>query len=176
MKKICINAGHAPYGIPDPGAVNTNLGLRECDVARNVAFMLSSLLEGSGYETMIVQDDDLQIICDNANDFEADYFVSIHCNDYVNVEAHGAETYCFAFGGEGEKLAELIQDRLVTNLDMYDRGIREANFYVLRHTAMPAVLIEMGFINNPKDAEKLMHKQREFAEAIYKGIMNYLED
>lgn len=176
MYKIAINAGHAPYGIPDPGAVNKNLNLRECDVARNIAFALSAMLEGSGYETMIIQDDDLQIICDNSNGFEADYFISLHCNDYVNIQAHGSEVYCYTFGGEGEQLARSIQTRLVRDMKMSDRGVREANFYVLRHTECPAVLVEMGFINNPQDADKLMNNQDDFAEAIYQGVIMYLEE
>lgn len=173
MVKIMLNPGHCP-GV-DPGAVNKELGAKEADIARVVGYMLASYLEGSGYETKLVQDDSLEAITRAANNWEADYFVSIHCNAAYTDQAMGTETYCYEYHSEGQSLAECINNRIVRKMNMVDRGVKEANFYVLRHTIMPAVLVEMGFITNTEDCIKLLDKPEDFAEAIYKGILDYLE-
>ena len=63
-----------------------------------------------------------------------------------------------------------IDNQLVNSLDLYDRGIKSANFWVLRKTDMPAVLVETAFINNPKEEDKLINQVDEFAKAIARGI------
>lgn len=175
MKRLFINAGHAPDGVPDPGAVNQYWGVRECDIALEVSKMLGNKLEGSGYEVMVYQDDSLEYIARTTNDWDADYFISIHCNSAYTDQAKGSEVYCYSMIGEGARLAQCIQNRLVGRLAMVNRGVKEANFYVLRHTEMPAVLVEMGFINNSEDCDKLVNRTEDFAEAIYQGIIRYLE-
>ncbi len=81
MYKIFINPGHAPGGIPDPGAVGPS-GLKESDVAADVAAIASGYLIAAGCEVMIYQSDSLQDICDTGNDWGADLVVSIHCNSF----------------------------------------------------------------------------------------------
>lgn len=173
MTKIFLNPGHAPNGIPDKGCINIERGAYEYEIAANVAKMVDNLLTGAGYEVMTYQDDSLETIVDVANNWEADYFVSIHVNDYVDHNANGAETYCFNAFSVGGELADSIQDRIVFQLGMANRGTKEANYYVIRRTAMPAVLVELGFINS-KDINKLMNRQEDFAKAIYDGIVEFL--
>lgn len=80
-------------------------------------------------------------------------------------------------GGESKKLANEIQKQITALLGMNSRGIKEEAFYVLRNNNMPSVLIELGFVTNKKDAEKLnSDKYRDlFAEAIFRGIVNYFK-
>lgn len=174
MKRLFINAGHAPNGIPDPGAVNPYWNVKECDIALEVAKMLSNMLDGAGYETVVYQNDSLASIVEYANEWDADYFISVHCNSAYTDQARGSETYCYSFGSEGEMLARNIQNRLVGRVGMINRGVKEANFYVLRNTEMPAVLVELGFINNTEDCDKLVNRTEDFAEAIYQGVIRYL--
>ncbi|SDF62391.1 N-acetylmuramoyl-L-alanine amidase family protein [Sporomusa acidovorans] len=169
-----INGGHCP-GL-DSGAVGAT-GLQEAVAARDVMQRVSSYLRVIGHEVLEVQENELYQITDASNQFGADLFVSIHCNAASSSAAQGTETYCYSLGGQGEKLARCIQNQIVNSLGTVDRGVKTANFYVLRNTDCPAVLVEMAFISNPDD-EKLLAdagKRDEFARAIARGITDYLQ-
>lgn len=172
--RVLLNPGHC-IGL-DPGAQNKELGLDEAVIVRAVADMVETYLLKSGYEVKVVQNNSLAAITRIANEWGADYFVSIHVNDFVNHNARGTETYCFEYGGKGERLATCIQCNILDKVGTLNRGVKEASYYVLRMTKMPAVLVELGFINNPDDVQKLIHKKQAFAEAIYKGIDDFVKD
>lgn len=78
--KVFLNPGHAPGGHPDPGAVNSESGLRECDIALAVGQAAESYLNAAGVATELLQSNSLAEICEAANASDADIFVSIHCN------------------------------------------------------------------------------------------------
>lgn len=110
-----------------------------------------------------------------ANFNRVDYFVSIHCNASETQTVWGTECYCYKYGGEGEKLAWNIQKAIVSSMMTYDRGVKEANFYVLRATSMPAVLVEVDFISNPKSEEQMRREswRQAMALCIASGICNF---
>ena len=81
--KVFINPGHAPNGNPDPGAVNNTTGLRESDVAATIGNLVKKYLEAAGCECQLFQSDDLYEIVSDSNSWDADVFVSIHCNSAV---------------------------------------------------------------------------------------------
>lgn len=176
--KVFINPGHAPGGHPDPGAVNEETGLRECDVALAVSKAAESYLNAAGVETELLQSDSLYEICKTANSSDADIFVSIHCNAADAVEANGTETWACAGSYRGGMLADCIQSQLVDTLDTTDRGMKIATpgingLYVLTNTDMPAVLVELAFISNPGDEEILANAQDALARAIARGVTDY---
>lgn len=176
--KIFINPGHAPGGHPDPGAVNSETGLRECDVALAVGKSAASYLNAAGVETEMLQSDSLAEICEAANGSGADIFVSIHCNAADAMEANGTETWACAGSYRGGMLADCIQSQLVDALDTTDRGVKIATpgvngLYVLTNTDMPAVLVELAFISNPGDEEILANAQDALARAIARGVTDY---
>lgn len=78
--KVFLNPGHAPGGHPEPGAVNSKSGLRECDVALAVGQSAESYLNAAGVATELLQSNSLAEICEATNASDADIFVSIHCN------------------------------------------------------------------------------------------------
>lgn len=186
--KIFINPGHdLDY---DSGAVSPRTGLRECDVAAHVGALVKHYLEAAGCTCELMQSDNLAptsegrsryadrqgpTVTETANDWDADLFVSIHCNSAEADEACGTETFAYNLeGGEGEKLATCIQDQIVDALNTVDRGVKaNPKLYVLRYTAMPAVLVELGFISNAGDEELLATRQDDFARAIARGITDY---
>jgi N-acetylmuramoyl-L-alanine amidase len=91
---------------------------------------------------------ELQARVDIAERNDGDIFVSIHSNSNNDPSFHGAMTF---YGGErSEELAETIQKNLVYRTKAEDKGIQMAGFYVIRNTSMPSVLVEMGFVSNPK--------------------------
>lgn len=169
--KACIDPGHTGInnGYSDPGAVGP-FGTKESDITLLMAVEYAKELQTNGIEIILTRTSamslgnnevsDLQVRCDIANRCGADLFVSFHCNSSDNPSAGGTETYCYKFGGQGEKLAHAIQERLNSDVDvpynLYNRGIKEGNFLVLRNTNMPAVLIESAFISNPHE-EKLLN-------------------
>lgn len=170
--KVFLNPGHAPDGIPDPGACGC--GLRECDVAKNVADLVEHYLVAAGVEVVgNMQDDSLGAITDAANVSGADIFVSIHCNAF-NSDAHGTEVEIYPSSTDSENLGECIQNQIVEALGTTDRGLKERpNLYVLKCTDMPAVLVELAFIDNYNDAELLRNNQDDFARAVARGITDY---
>lgn len=167
--KIVVNGGHYP-GL-DSGAVGVHID--EADVTKNVMELVCVYLRAAGYEVMGVQENELSEIVDASNDFAADLFVSVHCNGAESPLAFGTETYFYS--DYGRRLAECIQKQIVDDLEMEDRGVKENQiFYVLKYTDAIAVLVEMAFITNAEDEEKLMDKQESFAKAIGRGIVDYM--
>jgi N-acetylmuramoyl-L-alanine amidase len=172
IMKIVIDPGH---GGKDPGAVGPS-GLKEAHVNLQVALKVAEKLRKAGVEVKLTRTNDvfvdLQPRCDIANSFNADYFVSIHCNAAGTPQAHGTETYCYKFGGKGEVLAKAIQAELIAVTGRADRGVKTANYYVLRRTNMPAALIELAFISNLEEERLLasVDYQEKCALAIAKGI------
>lgn len=186
--KVFLNPGHdLDY---DSGAVSPRSGLRECEVAAHVGALVKHYLEAAGCTCELMQSDNLAptstgrsryadrqglTVTETANDWDADIFVSIHCNSAEAEEACGTETFAYALdGGEGEKIATCIQDQIVDALNTVDRGVKaNPKLFVLRYTAMPAVLVELGFISNESDEELLTNRQDDFARAISRGVTDY---
>ena len=170
--KVFLNPGHAPNGNPDPGACGC--GLRECDIAKSVADLVEHYLVAAGVEVVgNIQDDDLGTITDTANNSNADIFISIHCNAF-NGAANGTETCIYPGSGVSYNLGNCIQNQIVESLGTTDRGLKERpGLYVLNCTDMPAVLVELAFIDNEDDAALLRDNQDDFARAIARGITDY---
>ena len=174
--KVFLNAGHAPDGNPDPGACG--YGLRECDVAKNVADLAAGYLVAAGVEVVgCLQSDSLEEVVASSNRNGADVFISIHCNAY-NGSANGTEVWHFYGSEEGEPLARCIQNQIVDALGTVDRGVKGAKpgvngLYVLSKTDAVAVLVELAFIDHEGDAGLLRSRQDEFARAIARGVTDY---
>ena len=168
--KVFVNPGHCPGA--DSGACGN--GLQEANVAAAVGALVKKYLDAAGVETMLFQANTLGEISATSNAWGSDLFVSIHCNSADNPAANGTETYRYPGSTKGAKLAGAIQAQLVDALGTTDRGVKEANFSVLRNTDCTAVLVEMAFINNAKDAELLRNKQDDFARAIARGVTDYI--
>lgn len=171
--KITVNGGHYPGR--DSGAVGYT-GLQEADVTCDMMGRVASYLRAVSCEVLEVQENVLSQITNASNEFGADLFVSIHCNAATNAEAQGTETFCYTMGGDSEKLATCIQQQIVSSLGTVDRGVKTGNFYVLRLTDCPAVLVETAFISNQEDEGLLADEDMrdQFAAAIARGITDYL--
>ena len=174
--RVFLNPGHAPDGNPDPGACG--YGLRECDVAKNVADLVAGYLIAAGVEVVVnLQSDSLHEVVSSSNRAGADVFISIHCNA-CNGMAQGTEVWHYYSSGEGEKLAQCIQNQIVDALGTVDRGVKGAKpnvngLYVLSNTDAVAVRVELAFIDHVGDAELLNSRQDEFARAIARGVTDY---
>lgn len=188
--KVFINPGHdIKY---DSGAVHYdadgNVDLRECDAAAQIGTAVQKYLEVAGCECYLMQSDNLaptsagrsdyddrqgMTVTETANEWGADIFVSIHCNA-ASGTARGTEVECYSRMSNGGNLAQCIQDQIVSALGTVDRGVKEMpGLIVLRHTDMPAVLVETAFIDNDDDAALLTEKWDDFARAIARGVTDY---
>jgi N-acetylmuramoyl-L-alanine amidase len=182
MKKVVLDPGH---GGPDPGAIGPT-GVQEKVITLAIAKEVADLLKPVVEVKLTRVDDralagtvsaDLSARAAMANTWAADCFVSIHCNSATNREAAGTEVFCFTLGGQGERLAKVIHGKLIPALGLPDRGVKTANFAVLRQTKMPACLVELAFISNPTE-EALLESpdfQEKAARAIAQGIADFLE-
>ena len=165
--KICVNAGHFP-GV-DSGAVGEYL--QEANVTKQIAEIVCNDLKLVGYEVLFVQENELYEITNASNSFEADLFISVHCNAAENRSARGTETFCYS---AGNKLAACIQNQIVNSLPVIDRGVKYSKgLYVLKYTNCPAVLVETAFISNLNDEKLLLERDVEIAHAISRGITDY---
>lgn len=178
--KIFINPGHAPNGIPDPGAVNKEYGVTEAEAVRFIGDNVAVYLRAAGLDVILCQDDNLNVGDDSvvaqANKSGADLVLSIHANSYVNPIASGTETYCFARGSEAERLAQAVQWQLVHTINTVDRGVKTASYAILRETIQPAILCEVCFVSNPDDVKLLkdVNAMIQMARAISRGVTDYL--
>lgn len=169
MTKVVVNGGHEPN--VDSGALGSRS--TEAEVTQKLMLLVAAYLEKAGCDVMAVQTADLAEICDVTNRWGADILVSIHCNAF-NKKAKGTETFCYYGSREGDALAHHIQSQIVTSLATANRGVKEAGYYVLKHTKCTAVLVETAFIDNLGDEQLLVDKTDDFARAIARGVTDYI--
>lgn len=174
---VCLDPGHS--GPLEPGAVNNKLHITEAQLTVEIAEAAGAALEAAGIAVLYtrrgeVENDLLDWRTTLANDAAADLFVSIHINSYSNPLAAGVETYHYPGSIAGYDLAAAIQQQLASMQYSNDRGVKSADFYVLRHSFMPAALVECGFLSNFIDAGFMTVHQHEIGCAIAQGIINYL--
>ena len=144
---IVIDAGH---GGSDPGAVGCSL--QEADVVLDVSTRLRTFLEGAGIRVALTRDSDVAVgltaRATFANGMSADGFVSIHSNANGGTPATGTETWIAnAAGARSLSLATGIQNAMVAEWALADRGVKRADFVVVRATTMPSALAELAFTN-----------------------------
>jgi N-acetylmuramoyl-L-alanine amidase len=181
--RIFIDQGHNPQN-PNAGAEGN--GIREQDVTYAVGRELARLLTSNGnYEVMLSRNDPNEVLGSSggeslgarvraANEFGADYFISIHTNASEIPSAAGSEAFVYNKDSAAVPLAESILDSLEYATGFPRRGVySRPTLYVLRRTKMPALLVEIGFITNPAEAYLMQTNPGQFAAGIYNGIRNY---
>lgn len=186
-KIITIDPGH---GGSDSGAVGPN-GYTEKEGTFAISQKVASILNQSGAKVVMTRDSDVDVYGPNAsarnelqarvdvgNNANSDIFVSIHCNAFVNPAANGTQTFYYGSSYQGQRLAQSIQEKMIEANGLRDRGISTCDFYVVKHSYMPAVLIETAFITN-YDEEALLSDdewQTTMAKAIAEGINEYFSN
>ncbi|MBW4665323.1 MAG: N-acetylmuramoyl-L-alanine amidase [Chroococcus sp. CMT-3BRIN-NPC107] len=173
---VVIDPGH---GGKDPGAIGLR-GLQEKNVILPISKKIAAILEQQGIQVVMTRDSDYfvdlgprPVIADRAN---AKVFVSIHANSMPanRTDVNGLETYYY---DSGQRLARTIHNSILKSIDVRDRGVRKARFYVLRKSTMPSVLVEVGFVTGVVDSPRLATTayQNQMAEAIARGIIQYVQ-
>ena len=181
--KIYIDQGHNPQN-PNAGAEGN--GYREQDITYAVGQELASLLRRSGnYEVKLSRPTpstllgssnttSLRARVEGAEAFGADYFISIHTNASDNPAATGTEAYAYSRNSSALALAEDVVKNISEITGLKNRGAKvRPSLYVLKKTSMPAILVELGFITNPRDAALMSNDPELFAMGIYNGIVEF---
>lgn len=170
---VYLDPGH---GGLDSGA--TGNGVIEKQIVLNIALDTKRQLENAGVEVIMSRTSDVYVSLkersDAANAANPDIFVSIHINSAEDSRAYGIET--FYMKDIDFKLAGSMQNRLMQYIPTKDRGVKYADFHVMRETTMPSTLVECGFLSNPAEADRLKQPstQSNLAEAITNGAVDYL--
>ncbi|MBS3937716.1 MAG: N-acetylmuramoyl-L-alanine amidase CwlD [Peptococcaceae bacterium] len=187
---IAVDPGH---GGVDPGALGPD-GLLEKDIVLDVALRLRTLLQAAGASVVMTRETDTDL-SDSAlgrqysrrkrqdlerrvrivNESKAEILVSIHVNSMVSARWSGAQAFFAEGSDEGQKLAQNLQEALREYLKNTNRQVARGDFYMLRQSNCPAVLVEVGFISNPREASLLASEEyrRQLAWAIFAGILRY---
>ena len=180
---IYVDQGH------NPGTINAGAsgnGIIESEVTYWVGIYLAGFLYADPRfavrvarpfpDTVVGEDtsSSLRTRVEAANLWPADYFISIHCNSNTNPAINGSEVYVYRSNTQSYWLAQHILNAIVERVGTRDNGVRlNPSLYVLRRTTMPAVLVELGYLSNTSDAQKLRDDQRGFAQGIYNGLLSY---
>jgi len=181
-----IDAGHGGH---DGGAISKRNDYNEKELTLATAFSIRNCLNQLGYKTVMTRSQDtfvpLGTRAEIANALDADLFVSIHYNFCPNAEAKGIEVYYYKEDRtpssfrilQSKSLGAMVLRKIISQTGATSRGVKQANFAVIRETRMPAILIEGGFLSNLHERERLHDPQyrRSIARGIAKGIDNYLE-
>jgi len=186
-RKITIDPGH---GGNDAGAIGPT-GIMEKNVTLRISNELRRLLIAQGATVYMTRTTDtevspkhakasdieeLQARCDIANKNGSDIFICVHNDSFSNGAAHGTTGYYYSLGSKKSRdLADKVRQGVIDQLGTQSRGTQSCNFYVLKHTDMPATLVEVAFISNPEE-EKLLDSEegvRKAAQGIADGIADF---
>ena len=180
-KVIAIDPGH---GGTDPGAIGVR-GSQEKELNLLLSMKVKAILESAGAKVLMTRTNDIDVSSPDASDRDelrartlvgnnnrADIFICIHHNSSANSGLSGTTTYYYHKSMFDLVLAQSIQAAMVQAGGLVNIGVRQANFFVVKNTTMPAALLEIGFISNPQ--EELMvanpNFQQKMAQAIVAGI------
>lgn len=173
---VVLDPGH---GGVDPGAVGIG-GLQEKTIVLPMSLRVAELLRAEGVQVIMTRSDDLTLDLEPrvniANRANATVFLSIHANaiSLSRPDVNGVETY---YASEsGRQLANIIHANVLPASGLGNRGVKQARFFVLRHTDMPAALLEVGFVTGREDAPRLQDPRwrERTAQAIAQGLLQYL--
>ncbi|WP_338631415.1 SH3 domain-containing protein [Clostridium baratii] len=175
--KVFIDPGHGGY---DDGSSGN--GLLEDELNLQIGLKLQKKLEARGIEVKMSRTTDEYLSlgerAEMANEYGADIFVSNHINSFDQASANGIETYYHRDKSSHKPLSDDIQNNAIKQTGAVNRGVKNANFAVLRESTMPSSLFEAGFISNKAEASKLGSDayQDKLATALADGIEKYLKD
>ncbi len=186
---IVVDAGH---GGKDPGKVGANDAL-EKDINLSIALRLKSLLEQNDVIVVLTRAEDKDLASEQAQNRKNEdlraraklveetapaVLVSIHQNSFPDESVDGAQVFYYSGSEKGKLLGNIVQERLKKEIDDGNHRIAKANkeYYLLKKAECPAIIVECGFLSNPKEAELLTTEayREKIAFAIALGIMEYI--
>ncbi|HWR19342.1 MAG TPA: N-acetylmuramoyl-L-alanine amidase [Clostridia bacterium] len=181
---VVVDAGHG--GI-DGGAVGSKSKVAEAGLNLTVAKLVEEKLKQSGIYVLMTRTDENALAKGKKPDMQArkkimntegvSVVVSIHMNKFTDSTVHGAMAFYMKDSEEGRKLAQFTIDAVCLATDQKPRKAANADFFMLRESPSPSVLVECGFLSNAKEEQKLLDPayQEKLATGIVRGIIDYLK-
>lgn len=183
-KLIVVDAGH---GGNDVGTFPTGMEYVEKDINLSIVLYLKQLLDREDIKVYYTRLDDtkpyLRPRVRLANDLEADFFISVHCNGSSLSQPYGTEVLydekSTQFGFNSKQLAQICLDELSNAMNSRNRGIVEGHEkFIVGNSKVPVALLEVGYITNPEDLEFLKNSENHklIAEGVYNGIIESFKE
>lgn len=183
---IVIDPGHGGHdvgtqSVSEPRYLEKSLNLVTAQFVR-------SYLQQMGYQVFLTRQSDVFIALDKraelANAKKPILFVSIHYNSAPSAKAQGVEVFYYNSADnkqrmmKSKRLAQVVLKRILAETKAKSRGVKQANYAVIRETKMPAILVEGGFVTNEAELEKLKNPDylKKIAWGISQGINEYLKN
>jgi N-acetylmuramoyl-L-alanine amidase len=176
---ICIDPGH---GGKDTGTIGPT-GFREKDANLDIALRLKNKLADAGFKVILTRESDINLTLDEianfANSNNADLFISVHNNSHPSSGMNGTQAfYCTSSPATSNFLASYISANTIERIGTCSRGVKSADFKVLKNTKMISALVEGVFMSNPDEEAKLKDAgfRDNIATGIYNGIIGYIKE
>lgn len=186
---IVIDPGH---GGRDPGKVGVNNAL-EKDVNLSIALKLKNLLEQNDINVVMTREEDIGLYSESDSnkkrvdlnarvgiikDSGADIAISIHQNSFTEEYVKGAQVFYHSESKQGKQLAEIMQAQIIKTIadDNHRKAKSNSNYYMLKKTTCPLVIVECGYMSNIRESALLINEdyQEKMAFAIHLAIMRYI--
>lgn len=188
---VVIDPGHGGF---DPGKIGIN-GALEKDINLSIAMKLKNFLELNDCEVIMTREldegldskgdsskkaSDMRNRVRRIQEVKPDIAISIHQNSFTEQSSKGAQVFFYTKSSEGKEMAEIIQEQLKKSIKDGNHRVSKSNdtYYLFKHVPCPMVIVECGFLSNPKEADQLLDEkyQEKMAWAIHLGVMNYLSN
>lgn len=185
---IVIDAGH---GGSDPGKVGVG-GTKEKDINLMIALRVQKLLEAQDIQVIMTREEDTQLSTASSDwkladmkkrisiitETKPDAVISIHQNSYTSPSVYGAQCFYYTYSEEGKSLADFLQKQIIlsTNQTKFREIKNNHEYYLLKHSTPPTVIVECGFLSNSEEEQLLLtpEYQEKMAWAIHLGILQFL--
>jgi N-acetylmuramoyl-L-alanine amidase len=176
---VVIDAGHGGFDLG-----THSKAYEEKEVCLKTAMYLRKYLEKAGFRVILTRSRDeylpLKKRAEIANQSKCQILISVHCNSAKNTTAKGIEIFYTKKtepwrAKKSKELAQAVLSSLISKTGAESRGVKEANFCVIRETKMPSILIEAGFLTNEEERKKLSNEfyLETMAKSITDGVQNY---
>lgn len=186
---IVIDAGH---GGTDPGSIGYKTKIHEDELNLKISKMLKDKLESSGINVVMTRETDASLADGAGKSFKKrdmelrkdlikrirpNMVISIHQNSYTNHSLRGAQVFYDKTSEISKQIASFIQEEFIENLEHSNKCISPGDYFMLKCTTAPSVIVECGFLSNVEE-EKLLQNdeyQEKIVDSIYLGIVKFLQ-
>ena len=186
---VVIDPGH---GGSDPGSIGYKTKIHEADLNLKLSLMLKDKLEAAGINVIMTRSDENAMIEGSGRKWKKDdmqkrkelikacrpnMVISLHQNSYTNHSLRGAQVFYDKTSDISKQIAEFIQEQFKTHLDKSIKATSPGDYFMLKCTTAPSVIVECGFLSNEED-ERLLSSpeyQDKIIDCIHKGIVKFLQ-
>ncbi len=186
---IVIDAGH---GGSDPGSIGYKTKVKEADLNLKLSKMLQQKLEGAGINVIMTRTDENSLAQGSGKKFKKidmelrkelikkvrpNMVISMHHNSYTKHNLHGAQVFYDKTSPISKEIAECIQSEFISNLSSSTKTTSPGDYFMLKCTTAPSVIVECGFLSNEAEEKLLLTEdyQEQIIDCIYKGIIKFLQ-